>query len=115
MGCGKGFLLRGAAVLKVVSVSNLHQQRGSQPASWIDLVDVEWLLAIGQSPDDPPPQGLSHSVLSRQAGVDIEGARHSEWDCIHLPVHQHPCLHLTANKASAVCVTVQEQTSLHWQ
>ena len=30
---GKGFLLRGAAVLKVVSVSNLHQQRGSQPAS----------------------------------------------------------------------------------
>lgn len=56
------------------------------------LVDVEGLLAIGQQPSDPAPQGLGYRVIGVQAGVDIKGARHPQWNAVQLLVDQHPRL-----------------------
>ena len=71
----------------------------------VHLVDIEGLLTIGEYPEDPPAQGNSSEVLRRQAGVDIEGASHPQWHCIHLLVHQCPCLHASA----AALASMQER------
>lgn len=59
-----------------------------------NLVDSEGLLTIWQEASHLAAQGLSNRVFRRQAGVDIEGARHSERHSVQLLVYQHPGLRL---------------------
>ena len=65
------------------------RQQGSEQRV-TGLIDIVGLSAVGQCSDHPPPKGHCNGVVRRQAGVDIEGARHPERDSVHLSVHQTP-------------------------